>query len=321
MSILKSLIKSISRISNSSRVDTGKPVTDACLNPDSSDLNHLRLQTFDQPPHILEKALFYEIESPLLQYKRNVTSQVGEDGIIEKIFSIIEPKNKFCCEFGAWDGQYLSNTWNLISNHEWRGLFIEGNPNKFAELLKTYGQNRNAMCLNRFVELEGDNSLDRILEEVNGPVDLDLISIDIDGIDYFVWESITKHRPRIVVIEFNPTIPNDVIFVQARSNSVNQGCSLLALILLGKQKGYELICCTQWNAFFVPQELFAAFGIRNNHINNMYLPSCDGRIFHCYDSYIHVVGMDKLMWSGHSVDSSDFQVLPRASRRYGDGQQ
>lgn len=321
MSILKLLIKNLFRISNRSNDDAETTTTDSGLNPDSSELNKPGLPTPDQPPHILKKAHFYEVESPLLQYQRNVTSQVGEDGIIEKIFSIIEPKNKFCCEFGAWDGKYLSNTWNLVSNHGWRGLFIEGNPDKFAELEKTYDQNKNAICLNRFVELEGDNALDSIMEEANGPLDPDLLSIDIDGVDYFVWESVARHRPRLVVIEFNPSIPNDVIFVQARSNGVNQGCSLLALILLGKQKGYELICCTEWNAFFVPVELFDAFGIRNNHINQMYMPSCDGRIFHGYDSYIHVVGMDKLMWSGRSVKSSDFQVLPGAARRFGDAQQ
>jgi len=320
MSILKLLIKRASRVLDSSRADNDQMVTDALVNPDSPASNHRRPSASDLPPHILKKALFYEIESPLLQYKRNVTSQGGEDGIIERIFSIIEPKNRFCCEFGAWDGKSLSNTWNLISNHGWRGLFIEGNPHRFADLQKTYERNENAMLLNRFVELEGDNSLDEILEQANAPADLDLISIDIDGNDYFVWESFAKRRPRLVVIEFNPTVPNDVFFVQARSNEVHQGCSLLALIFLGKQKGYELICCTEWNAFFVPKESFDVFNIRDNHINYMYSPSCDGRIFHGYDSYIHVVGMDKLMWSGHSVDSGDFQVLPSASRRFVDAQ-
>lgn len=271
-------------------------------------------------PHLLQKVNFFTIDSPLLTFKANVTSQTGEDGIIEKIFSIIEPKNKFCCEFGAWDGKYLSNTYNLVANQNWRGLFIEANENKFKDLLVTHGQNNNAILLNRLIEFDGENSLDNMLEEVKSPIDLDLISIDIDGNDYFIFESIAKFRPRVVVIEFNPSIPNDVIFVQAKAKDVNQGCSLLALIILGKEKGYELICCTQWNAFFVPQEIFGLFNIKNNHITNMYSPSCDGRIFHGYDSYIHVIGMPILMWTGQSIESSDFQVLPVSLRKYSDAQ-
>ena len=62
--------------------------------------------------------------------------------------------------------------------------------------------------------------------------ELDLLSIDIDGNDYYIFESLARLKPELVVIEFNPTIPNDVMFVQERNITVNQGCSLLALIAL-----------------------------------------------------------------------------------------
>jgi len=271
-------------------------------------------------PYRLEQINFFELQSPLLPFSRNVTSQNGEDGIIQRIFELSSPSNQFCAEFGAWDGKYLSNCWNLVSNFSWQGCFIEANTKKFADLLSTHGANEKVRCVNRFVEFEGQNSLDNILASVNAPKDLDLLSIDVDGTDYFIWESLKHHRPNVVVIEFNPTIPNDVIFVQPKTNSVNQGCSLLALVSLGKEKGYELICCTGCNAFFAKAELYPKFGIPNNFIAALYRPLCDGRIFHGYDSYVYVVGMPRLVWSGISLAQDDFQVVPASIRKFADSQ-
>lgn len=239
---------------------------------------------------------------------------------MEKIFQTIKPNSRYCVEFGAWDGKYLSNCWNLIANEGWSGAFIEGSETKFNDLLVTHGENQNVTCINKYVDYEGRNNLDGILSSTNCPQDFDLLSIDVDGADYFIWESLSEYRPSVVVIEFNPTVPNDIIFVQAKDNSVNQGCSLLALILLGKEKGYELICCTAWNAFFVKTELYAEFRIPDNSIQCMYLPYLDGRIFHGYDSYVYVVGMQMLLWSGIQVSSEDFQVVPQSIRRFSDSQ-
>ena len=271
-------------------------------------------------PFQLEQIKHNSIESPLLSFRKNVVSQDGEDGIIQEIFSIMKPLNKYCVEFGAWDGKYFSNTWNLIKNENWGALVIEGNSSKFKELTSTYSDNQSVTCLNRFVEIDGTNSLDSILKEVNAPKNLDLLSIDIDGIDYFIWDSLKEYRPRAIVIEFNPSIPNDIAFIQAKSNSINQGCSLLSLILLGKTKGYELVCCTGWNAFFVEKEFYGLFNIKDNHIDKLYQPICDGRIFHGYDSTVFVAGMPNLIWSQTAVDSSNFQVLSKEKRIFGDSQ-
>lgn len=281
-----------------------------------------KTKKYDQmeQPFQLQQVQFRSIESPLLSFRKDIASQDGEDGIIEKIFSLIQTNNKFCVEFGAWDGKYFSNTWNLMTHYEWDGVLIEGNSLKFRELVNNFSGNNNVTCLNRFVEFDGPNSLNAILNEMAAPKDLDFISIDVDGIDYFIWESLTEYRPRVLVIEFNPSIPNDVAFVQAKSTAINQGCSLLALILLAKNKGYELICCTGWNAFFVEKSLYSLFNIKDNHIEFIYKPICDGRIFHGYDSYVYVTGMSRLIWSQTPVDSTNFQVLPRAMRKFGDSQ-
>jgi len=68
-------------------------------------------------------------------YKKNIFSQYGEDGIIEEIFKRLESvSDKQCCEFGAWDGKFLSNTCNLITNHNYEAILIESDKKKFNEL-------------------------------------------------------------------------------------------------------------------------------------------------------------------------------------------
>jgi hypothetical protein len=85
--------------------------------------------------------------------------------------------------------------------------------------------------------------------------------------------------------------------------------------------GYELACCTAWNAFFVKKAKLQSLGIVDNLIFKMYQPIQDGRIFHGYDSYVHVVGMDRLIWKGGiPLSSPDFQVLPGSLRSWGDAQ-
>ena len=268
-------------------------------------------------PHIKEQVKVFNIDSPLLKYQKNITSQCGEDGIIEKIFEIVEPLSKVCVEFGAWDGKLFSNCNNLVTNLDWKGFFIEGDKDKYSDLVKTYKNFKKTICINNWVEFSGNNSLDNILNSYDCPKEFDLLSIDVDGIDYFIWENLSMFEPRVIVIEFNPTIPNDVVFVQAKDSSVNQGCSLHALIILGKEKGYELICATNWNAIFVKAELYEKFNIRSNHIYSLYKPLLDGRIFHGYDNEIHVIGMDIFLWSGVQINSDDFQVLPKSLRNFG----
>src|SRR5579872_1690072 len=93
------------------------------------------------------------------------------------------------------------------------------------------------------------------------PRDFDLLSIDIDGNDYHAWAAVKTYRPKAVVIEFNPTIPNEVDFVQEPVTHLNHGASLAALVRLAREKGYELVSTTLNNAFFVEQKYFSRFNI------------------------------------------------------------
>jgi hypothetical protein len=254
----------------------------------------------------------------LSPYRRNVKSQCGEDGIIERIFEFIGETNKWCVEFGAWDGKRFSNTWNLIKNAGWTGVLIEGDAVRFQKLRKTYRWNRRRTHLiNAFVGLDRGKTLDELLKSISAPRDVDLVSIDIDGNDWHVWNSLVRHRPRVVVIEFNPSVENDVYFVQDYDPTVNQGCSLLALIELGKTKGYELIASTDWNAVFVVKELFDRFGIHDNSIYALHEAGTIMKICQGFDGTIFVTGDTRLYWQGGiKVDPERFQMLPPDKRKW-----
>lgn len=261
--------------------------------------------------------VMHKIVSPLLQYKSNVTSQYGEDGIIAHIVSVIRPDNHYCIEFGAWDGKHYSNCYNLLANEGWSGLMIEADPGKYGDLRKTYAGNERVATLNCMVDFEGPNTLDNILTDEDAPKAPGVLSIDIDGNDFHIFESLSGYKPELILIEFNPTIPNDVLFVQERSFDVNHGCSLLALTALAGTKGYELAVSTETNAFFVRSDKFPLLGITNNSVFALNRPLQDGRIFQGYDSSIHVVGMDRLIWRGdRQVSSEDFQVIPVSERKW-----
>jgi len=190
----------------------------------------------------------------LLEFKDNVHSQAGEDGIIEKILEVIPENDKWCVEFGAWDGIYLSNVRNLIEQAGYSAVLIEGSKIKYDELRKNYSKHKNITCINTFVGFSDAENLDEILKDTPIPEKFDLLSVDVDGNDYHIWKAVSKYNPKLVVIEFNPTIPTEIKFVQEPATSVNQGASLLALVELGKEKGYELVSVLPFNAFFVRSE-------------------------------------------------------------------
>jgi len=245
-------------------------------------------------------------------------SQFGEDGVIRKIFEIIDEGSRWCVEFGAWDGKHLSNT-HALMRKGWSGTFIEGNSERFRDLQGTYAGNPRANLICEMVDFDPDrNSLDCLLKRTPIPERFDLLSIDIDGNDWHVWESVKHFRPRVVIIEFNPSAPNDVIFVQERDFTLNLGCSLLALIKLGLKKGYELVAVTANNALFVVREEFPAFGIRDNSISAMYLDVQSARIWQGMNSELITAGLT-LFWRGcQNVPSDALQAVPREEIRYGD---
>jgi hypothetical protein len=200
----------------------------------------------------------------LLDYAVNIYSQHGEDGILSKMLELLPTKNRWCVEFGAWDGQFLSNTCNLIETNGYSAVLIEAKKERFAGLLKRHQNNPNVFGLNRLVGWTGDDDLDHILADFPIPADFDFLSIDIEGNDYHVWKAISIYSPKIVCVAYNPSIPTEVDFFQPADGSIKQGSSLLAFTRLGRQKGYELVCVNHNTAFFVQSKYFPLFGISDN---------------------------------------------------------
>jgi hypothetical protein len=251
----------------------------------------------------------------LARYARSSQSQLGQDGILEKIFEVIGEGNKFCIEFGAWDGVKYSNTWELIAQKGWSGILIEGNPDRCRDIVRNHNNNPKLQVVNALVWWEGDSRLDAILERCDTPADIDLLGIDIDGNDFHVWNAVEKHKPRVVLIEFNPSVPNDVYFVQDADPEIRQGSSLRAMIELGKKKGYSLVCTRKIDAFFVRDEYFPLFEIESNDIDSMY----DNRnfitlLFHGYDGTLFTAGRKNLIWCDGEFDDETFQIRPKEKR-------
>jgi hypothetical protein len=195
--------------------------------------------------------------SYFLRFAKNFTSQGGEDGILDEIFRLVGTSDTpYCVEIGAWDGKHLSNTYQLVFEKRWGGLLVEANPERCHALSTLYSNRPDVACLACLVDIEGEHSLANILHAQQVAEDLDFISIDVDGADYHLWDSIgRKYTARVVCIEFNPSIANHVHYVQPRDITVQEGSSLLALVELGRSMGYHIVATTTFNAIFVRADL------------------------------------------------------------------
>jgi hypothetical protein len=190
---------------------------------------------------------FYE------KYKKDVFSQNGEDGVIEEILKRLNLEDRWCCEFGAWDGKYLSNTFKLIKEG-YNAVLIEGDETKYLKLLQTSKEYPSIIPVNKFVNLS-ENTLDNILSNTPIPKDFSLLSIDIDTNDYQIWDSLKKYNPIVVVIEINSEIyPFNYDWIHDEENKILQ-TSWGAMYELGKNKDYEFVCHTG-NMIFVRKDYF-----------------------------------------------------------------
>lgn len=192
---------------------------------------------------------------PLSHFSDNVFSQYGEDGILAKIFELIGTTSRVCIEFGAWEGFRLSNTANLWTKG-WKGVLIEGERDRCGQLRENV-KKYNCLCVNAFVTRAGENSLEAILHRNKVAGEIDLLSIDIDGDDYYILKSLEHIRPRVIVCEYNPTIPPEIdLYADCGSYF---GASLTAIARVAESKGYSLIAITDTNGIFVLKSLTSAF--------------------------------------------------------------
>lgn len=219
-----------------------------------------------------DAAFEYQFELPhgtYHMYCKNIYSQNGEDGILEQILKELEINNGSFCEFGASDGIYSSNTYNLIKNHNFWGISIELDKFLAQKCAENYKQFSNVQVFCGAVLYDDpNNDLNAWLKRGNLPYDLDVLSIDIDYNDYYVWEHLTEFSPKIVIIETNPY--RDPIHEELPGSPSHEymidplaewyaariaiGCSFISAINLGLKKNYVPIAYTG-NITFVRKDL------------------------------------------------------------------
>ena len=217
-----------------------------------------------------------------------IYSQNEEDGILLYILKHIGIKTKKFVEIGVENGTEC-NTTNLLKNFNWKGIQIEGNKKLYndakIQLKKILGKKiNNLKLLNSFITKENINKIiKKNLEcDINFKEEIDLLSIDIDGNDFWIWKSIECIEPRLVIIEYNSflgpyastTIKYNPKFSWDHiNNKAYYGASLKALEKLGKQKNYKLIGVDNngVNAFFVRNDLANKTNIKSKKVKQIFL--------------------------------------------------
>ena len=183
----------------------------------------------------------------LLSFKADKFSQNGEDGILERIFHLIGSETKTCCEFGAVDGVLLSNTRKLLLEG-WSGLLIGADPQRFNKLKDNYSANEKVKCLCK--SIDGADDIDLALSQNGFLVGLDILVIDIDGLDYYILKRL-KSRPRLICVEVNAGhSPESNVVLPREVAAKGIGQPLGAFYQLCKQLGYALLSFNG-NAFFL----------------------------------------------------------------------
>ena len=211
-----------------------------------------------------------------------IYSQNEEDGIILYILKHIGIKTKKFIEIGVENGTEC-NTTNMLKNFDWHGVQIEGDKKLYKdaklelkEILKE--KIKNLRLINTFVTKKNIN---KIIKK-NCDKEVDLLSIDIDGNDFWIWKEINCIRPRLVVVEYNSffgpkasyTIPYNPKFIwDNKKKKSYYGVSLKALEKLGKEKKYTLVGVDKngVNAFFVRNDLAKNINLKSKNSKDIFI--------------------------------------------------
>jgi hypothetical protein len=193
----------------------------------------------------------------------SVFSQWGEDGILQYLLSRVPMAEETFVEFGV-ENYTEANTRFLLVHRNWSGLILDGSEAHIDAIKRQdIHWQHDLTAIHAFITRDNINEL--IARRFRG--DLGILSIDVDGNDYWIWEAIDVVSPRIVVCEYNSvfgaqraiTVPYDPKFFRtaAHHSSLYFGASLPALCRLAERKGYVFVGCTRAgnDAFFVRQDV------------------------------------------------------------------
>lgn len=223
---------------------------------------------------ILQRLLFHYYQGlalnkkppPLKETGFRIYSQFEEDGILLFLFAVLGTRNKAFVDIGAGDGVVNSNCANLAINFGWHGLFIEKSLEWVQQGIRFYGKHPDTflyppkfVCAQ--VTRENVNSL---IQEAGLEGEVDLLSIDIDGNDYWIWEALDCIQPRVVIIETHVefgaksiVVPYDPNYSYPGTHQDYHGASPIAMAKLAKRKGYRLVGGIQYgfNTIYVQEGL------------------------------------------------------------------
>ena len=213
--------------------------------------------------------IFGKKVGPYDKFKKIIYSQTGEEGIIEfllkKILKNLDNLN--VCEFGAWNGVHLSNTFYFVKKYKAKALYIEKNKEKFKDLIQLRAKYPTIKAINTSVGryYNDKKSLDKLLNKYLNKKKLDVLSIDIDSYDLDVWESLKNFFPKIVIIEINSELGTDIKRRHGDKNCI--GNSFLSTVEVAKKKNYQLIS-HMGNCIFVKNNYLKKLNFNKKFIKN-----------------------------------------------------
>jgi len=203
-------------------------------------------------------------ELDLQSYEFKIFSQWGEDGIIQRLIRVVPIKYQTFIEFGVEDFSE-SNCRFLLMNNNWRGFVVDGSQKKIRRLRAShYFWKHQLEAESIFLNVQNINA---VLARSGFDEDLGILSVDVDGIDYYLIKEISGFRPRILICEYNAvfgpsrkiSVPYDPYFARPEKHFSHLyfGASLAALHFVAEQKGMSLVGTNQAgvNAFFVRNDL------------------------------------------------------------------
>ena len=209
----------------------------------------------------LQKSPRYQDPRRLIPHGYKVYSQNEEDGIIREIFNRIDTTNKTFVELGVGNG--LENNTLTLLFENWKGLWIEGSQQNADNIKNNFVNTISRRQLTVVCSYITRNNINDLISSHLPDKKIDLLSLDIDGNEYHIFEGISSIEPRVVVIEYNAKFPPPIVFCMRYNekhiwdSTDNFGASLKFLEMRLKEKGYALVGCnlTGSNAFFVRQDL------------------------------------------------------------------
>jgi hypothetical protein len=212
------------------------------------------------PPDEQEAAALRRL--PLTAWERPVFSQFGEDGVIAELGRRIGVASGSFVEFGVESGLEANSVF-LANVMGWTGVMLEADFEAARALRWRYAANDRVRTAHSFVL---PDTVEEVFANNEVPAEPDLLSIDIDGVDWWIWRAIRSYQPRIVVVEYNGhLLPEQSLTVPEShrapwDGTAYYGASLTALERLGRTKGYRLVHTelNGNNAFFVRDDLCAA---------------------------------------------------------------